>query len=231
MRRRGVLAALGFAVLASGSAHASGFDLRLGGFVPKASSNLFRDDASLYTVRQRDWRGVTGGAEYSLQLADNIELGFSLDGYSRTIDTSYRDFVNDNNGGRDIRQTLRLSAVPLGVNLRFISPTRKSLSPYASVGADLYFYEYKEFGDFIDFGDPTLPIIADSFVANGVLPGAHAAAGLRVPINYDFALSFEGRYQWAKGNLGDDFRARPGEAPLKLDLSGWSATAGINIRF
>lgn len=231
MRRRGVLAVLGFAVLASGSAHASGFDLRLGGFVPNASSNLFRDDSELYTVRKSDWRGFTGGAEYSLQVADNVELGFSLDGYSRTIDTAYRDFVNNDRGGRDIQQTLRLSAVPLGVNLRFVSPTRRSITPYATIGADLFFYEYKEFGDFIDFGDPTLPIIADSFIANGVLPGAHAAAGVRIPINYDFALTLEGKYQWAKGDLGDDFRARPNEAPLKLDLKGWSATAGVNIRF
>jgi hypothetical protein len=221
----------GLLLTSANEVRASGLDLRLGGFVPRADSNLFRDDSELYTVRKKDWRGWTGGIEYSFQLSDNVEMGVHLDGYSREIDTAYRDFVNDRTG-RDIEQTLRLSAVPLGVTFRIVAPTRSAtIVPYAGAGADVFFYEYKEFGDFVDFGDPSRPIIRDTFIANGAFPGAHVVGGVRVPINYDVALTVEGRYQWAKGELGDDFRPRAGEQPLKLDLSGWSATAGINIRF
>ncbi len=230
MPRATAFAVLGLSFLLVNSAHASGLDVRLGAFFPSADSNLFRDDAELYTVRNKDWRGFAGGGELNFQLADNLELGVSLGGYSREIDTVYREFVNEN--GLDIPQTLRLRSVPLGVNLRLVSPSRQAtIVPYASVGADLYFYKYEEFGDFIDFGDPTFPIVSDAFVSEGAIPGAHVAAGVRIPLNYDFALTLEGRYQWAEGELGDDFRPRPGEDPLRLDLSGWSATAGLNIRF
>lgn len=231
MRRLTAFLALGLTLALVDSARASGLDLRLGVFTPRADSNLFRDDEELYTVRKKDWRGLTGGAEFNFQLSNNVELGLGLDGYSKSIDTVYRDFVNDNTG-QDIAQTLRLSAVPLSLNLRFVSPSRQAtVVPYAAVGADLFFYKYEEFGDFIDFGDPTTPIVSDAFESQGAMPGFHVAGGVRIPLNYDFALTVEGKYQWAKHDLGDDFAPQPGQVPLKLDLSGWSATAGINIRF
>ena len=229
MRRLAALFALGMFISAADTARAAGLDLRLGAFTPKAESSLFRDDSELYTVSKRDWRGLTGGAEYNFNLSPNVEFGISLDGYSKSIDTVYRDFVGDND--RDVPQTLRLTAVPLGVNLRFVASRRMSIMPYAAVGADLFFYKYEEFGEFIDFQNPTLPIVSDAFETNGVAPGVHVAGGLRIPLNYDFALTVEGKYQWAKDDLGDDFRPQPNQAPLNLDLTGWSVTAGVNIRF
>jgi hypothetical protein len=230
MRRLTLFLALGLTMLATDSARASGLDLRLGMFTPRTESNLFRDDEELYTVRKKDWRGFTGGGEFNFQLSDNVELGIGLDGYSKSIDTVYRDFVDSND--RDIPQTLRLTAAPLSVNLRLVPARRRSsIVPYAAVGADLFFYKYEEFGDFIDFGDPTRPIISDAFESEGAMPGFHVAGGLRIPLNYDVALTVEGKYQWAKDELGDDFRPRPGQDPLELDLSGWSVTAGVNIRF
>lgn len=230
MRRFIVLAAAGLSLFAVDSARASALDLRLGVFAPKAESNLFTDDAELYGTRKRDWRGLTGGAEFNFTVAENVELGLSLDGYSQDIDTFYVDFVNED--GSEILQTLRLRAAPLGVTLRFVPTSRRgSLQPYAAVGGDLFFYKYEEFGDFIDFGDPTRPIIADAFVSEGVIPGVHVAAGLRIPINYDFGITLEGRYQWGSEDLEDDFRAQPGQDPLRLSLEGWSATAGLHIKF
>jgi len=223
MRRTVAVLAMGLAVLVlPETSQASGLDLRLGGFLPRADSNLFHDDNELYTVDKGDWRGLFGGAEFSLGLGSHLELGFHLDGYGRNVHTSYRDFVRES--GREIQQTLRLNVVPLGVSLRFLARGEKgTLTPYVAVGPDIVFYEYEEFGDFVDF--ETLDVREDAFLSRGAAPGFHVAAGLRVPINYDFSVVGEGRYEWAKDDMGDDFRGN------RLDLSGAAFTLGVNIRF
>lgn len=226
MRRMMAVAALGIAGLAvaPGQAAAGGLDLRAGAFFPRADSNLFDDVNELFTADKEDWRGFTGGAEFSLGLADHVELGFHIDGYSRTLDTTYRDFTRPS--GREIEQTLKLTTVPVGASLRFVAnPTRGAFTPYAAVGADVVFYEYEEFGDFIDFFDDDLPVSSDAFIDTGATAGFHVAAGLRVPFGDDFSLVAEGRYLWAKADMGDDFRDN------EIDLSGPSATIGINLRF
>lgn len=201
---------------------AGSLDLRVGGFLPRANSNLFSDDNELYTVDKSAWRGFTGGAEYSFSISDNVELGFHLDGYDRTVHTSYRDFVREN--GREIQQSLKLTIVPLGVSLRFVPWSgRDVITPYAAVGADIVFYRYEEFGDFIDFD--SLDVIEDAFISEGAAPSFHVAGGVRVPLGHDFRLTGEVRYQWAQADMADDFRGN------KLDLSGVSATVGFGLRF
>jgi hypothetical protein len=94
-----------------------------------------------------------------------------------------------------------------------------------AVGVDAVFYKYEEFGDFVDFFDPSLPIRFDSFKSEGVAAGLHGAAGLRVALGDDFALVAEGRYLYSKTDAGDDF------SNFRIDLSGASATVGLHIRF
>jgi len=231
MARR-AMAVLTLGVLAAlpATAGASSLQLRIGGFFPRADSNLFRDDSSLYTVNKSDWQGVFGGAEFSFTPADHVEVGVHLDGYGRRVDTHYRDYTRPSGG--EIRQSLKLTLVPLGATLRFLPADRHAtVSPYVGIGPDLVFYKYEEFGDFIDFGDPGLSISADDFVSQGARPGFHVTGGLRVRIGHDFAILGEGRYQWAKATLGDDFRPQPGQDALRLDMSGWSAVVGLSIRF
>lgn len=214
--------------------HASGLDLRLGGFFPNANSNLFTDDHDLYGIDpKKDFTGVTGGIEYSAGIARNVELGFSIDGYDRQLHTSYRDFVNDNANGSEIRQTLKLNIVPVGVTLRFLfAHPGAAVVPYAGAGGDLFYWRYREYGDFIDFGDPTQPIVADSFVSDGWKVGFHVSGGLRLRLNHDVAAVAEGRYQYApKVTMGDDFASNGPGLENKIDLSGWSATVGVHIRF
>lgn len=204
--------------------HAAGLELRLGGFQPQARSNLFDDTAELFGTRDRDWRGVTGGVEYAMGLGERAELGFHLDGYSRTLDTSYRDFTRES--GDEIRQSLRLDVVPLGATLRFVPLGRGArLSPYVAVGADVFFYRYEEWGDFIDFYTDDLEISPDAFVSEGAAAGFHLAAGLRVPVSHDFSVTGEVRHQRAKADMNDDFRLN------RVDLGGTQVTLGVHLRF
>ena len=231
-RRAMAVLTLGILAVLPAAARASSLELRIGGFFPRADSNLFRDDSQLYTVRKNDWQGVYGGAEFSLMPSNHVELGFSLDGYGRTVDTNYRDYTRAD--GREIFQSLKLTLVPLGATLRLFPADRyATVSPYVGVGPDLVFYKYEEFGDFIDFQSPGagLDIVPDHFRSDGARPGFHVTGGLRLRIGHDFSVLGEGRYQWARVTLGDDFRPQPGQDSLRLDVSGWSAVVGLSIRF
>ena len=231
-RRAMAVLTLGLLAAVPATARASSLELRVGGFFPRADSNLFSDDSALYTVQKKDWQGVTGGAEFSFTPAEHVEIGLSIDGYGRRVDTNYRDYTRDS--GSEIFQTLKLTVVPIGATLRLLPADRHAtLSPYIGVGPDLIYYRYEEFGDFIDFQSPGpgLDIVSDDFVSEGARPGFHVTAGLRVRMGHDFAILGEGRYQWAKATLGGDFRPQPGQDALRLDMSGFSAVVGLSIRF
>jgi len=227
-----VTLALATALLAAAApSHAGGLDLRIGAFFPQAKSNLFDDAATLFFVDpKKDFRGVTGGIEYSTVLTDNVELGLSLDGFDRMHGTSYRDYTHPDGG--EIRQTLKLSIVPLGATIRFVPTGRRvAVAPYLGVGADLFYWRWREDGDFIDFGDPSNPIVADSFRSDGWKAGFHVTGGLRFRVTHDFAVVAEGRYQRAKARMGGDFAPNGPGLENEIDLSGFSATVGVHVRF
>jgi opacity protein-like surface antigen len=223
-RARAFILGAGVLLLAPATTSASGFEVRLGGFEPRGRSNLFTDVDELYAVRPRDFRGFTGGAEYSLGLADNLELGFHLDGYGRRIASSYRDYEFDD--GSPIFQDLRLTVVPLGATLRVLPLGRRArVSPYVGAGGDVFFYKYEERGEFIDFFDEDLPISLDAFVSEGAAAGFHVAGGLRVRVTHDLSVTGEARYQRARTRMDDDFRQND------IDLGGTSFTVGMHLRF
>jgi opacity protein-like surface antigen len=234
--RRITLLLLGLVLsLPAAEARAGDLQLRLGALFPRADTgaenDLFRDanelftrDATLAGVDSKDWIGVTGGAEYSFRLGEApAELGFHVDGYGRTLETSYRDFTDAS--GNEVFQTLKLSTVPTGVTLRLVRGLRGSFQAYAGGGVDAVWYRYEEFGDFIDFFEDDLPVFSDSFLSQGWAFGAHVVAGVRIPINYDFAITAEGRYLWAEKEMGGDFRLN------RIDLTGASVTVGVMVRF
>ena len=230
--RRAILSLALLALLVAGASRATagGLDLRMGGYFPRGNETLFLDDRSLYFVEKSDFYGPYGGIEYNQVLTNNVELGISLDGYSRTVDTSYRDYERP--GGGEIFQSLKFNMLPLGVSLRFLPTGKKArIVPYVGGGVDAIFYKYEEFGDFIAFDEPDLPIYSDGFKSDGTAFGVHALGGLRVYVNRDIAIVGEGRYQWATAEMGDDFS--PNEPGLinTIDLSGATFTVGVHIRF
>jgi opacity protein-like surface antigen len=229
---------VGAAVLGTASAQAGGLDLRIGGFFPSANSNLFDDVTSLYTrgapfgtatppgVEKSDWDGLFGGIEFNSKIVNNLEWAVSFDGYGKSIDTSYRNYVRPDD--TPIQQTLRLTTVPMGLSLRLVPTSRRArIAPFVSVGVDLVYYKYEEFGDFIDFFAPDNPIIPDSFEDAGVAFGFHAGGGVRIGLSDDVSIVGEARYLWSKSDMGEDFEAGGNE----IDLGGLGATIGVHIRF
>ena len=92
------------------------------------------------------------------------------------------------------------------------------------IGANLW--EYEEFGDFVDFSDPDLPVVFDHFRDSGTTFQAHALTGFELPFGRAWSFVVEGKYTWASTDLRGDF-AGLGE----IDLGGFSISAGGSIRF
>jgi len=231
MTRARAVVALAVLLVVPLPAAASDLDLRIGASFPSADSSLFNDNEELYgfspnhPVEDSDWIGVYGGAEWRFRVAPSFYLGIHLDGYGRSLDTEYLDFERP--GGAPIFQTLKLSILPLGASIRWVPKDgRHDISPYFGAGVDAVFYQYEEFGDFIDFFSDNLDIRPDSFESDGAAFGGHAAVGLRIPIGHDFAITAEGRYQFAqRKRMEEDFDQNI------IDVNGASATIGIRLRF
>ena len=242
MRRAALFPILLLMMLAAVDVGAQGLDLRIGGFLPRtrdcgipssqrAEYTLFQDVCELYAVDANAFDGVYGGIEYEHVIMKNVEASVHLDGYSKTVDTFYRDYERPGNGG-DIFQTLRLRTAPLGVSLRFVPTSKRAkLAPFVGGGIDAVFYQYEEFGDFIDFFDPDNPIYADHFIDDGVAFGMHAFGGVRVYVNRDFAIVGEARYMWSATDMSDDFAPTGSGFVNRIDLSGWTWTVGVHVRF
>jgi opacity protein-like surface antigen len=222
--RRVMAAVIVLCGLGSAPAFAGSLELRLGSFFPKADSDLFLADEDIFATRKSDWKGFTGGLEYSFGSGRNVELGVHLDGYGKNIDTSYRRHVRQSGG--EIEQTLSPSTAPLGMTLRFVPGRRHArFRPYVGVGADIVFWEYKEAGSFIDF-DTNEIVEFDEFESSGAAPAVHAVAGLRFGITPDIFLTAEGKYLASTTvDMGDDFRNN------RINVSGSSATVGVLVRF
>ena len=217
-------------VAGASRAGAGGLDLRIGAYFPRGNETLFQDVRELYFVEKSDFYGVYGGIEFNQKIVDNVEFAVHFDGYSRSVDTSYRDYTRP--GGGEIYQTLKLWQAPLGVSVRLIPTSKRvKLAPFVGGGVNAIFYQYEEYGDFIDFYDDSLPIIADAFVADGTAFGFHVLGGFRYYLNRDFAIVAEGRYQWATDEMGDDFAPNAPGLVNTIDLSGATATLGVHIRF
>lgn len=228
MRRALHLIVFGVAALLPSTVLASSIELRAGAFFPSTGTatpsdcqsgcNLFRDLNQLFGANTGGWAGATGGFEFSQRLARGLELGVHMDGYSRRRNMHY---VSSAAPG-DLRQTLELSYAPIGVSLRLMPAGRHTVvKPYVAAGPDLVLWQYKEHGDYFDFGE-----------SSGVTPGFHVAAGLLVPLSYDFAFTTEVRYLWAaKVHMDGDFVNDNGESIYDIQPGGVSATVGLRMRF
>ena len=136
--------------------------------------------------------------------------------------------------GSEIYQTLRLNIVPFGRHgaLRSHQQADEGRSLRRAGASTLFYCKYEEFGDFIDFFDPDLPVYNDAFYSSGVAFGFHAIGGVRFYLNRDFAIVAEGRYQWAEDDMGGDFSPNePGPGQPHRPERRRASTVGVHVRF
>jgi hypothetical protein len=164
--------------------------------------------------------------EWNIAFGDRIEVGIGVAFHRKSVLSVYRDLFNEN--GADIVQDIKLRVIPFTGVVRFMPFGRAGdFQPYVGVGVGLLNWRYSETGDFVDTSDFT--IFPERFVADGNSPAGLLLGGIRVPLGGDiYALTLEGRYQWATGDTGGFDAGFVGD---KIDLGGGQFNIGFLVRF
>jgi len=207
--------------------------LRFGYALPTASSEIFDFTREQLTVNRSDFNAAVWGGELAIRVAPRIDVALSFSSTSSSTPSEFRDWVDD----RDlpIEQETRLVRRPLTLAVKaFLRDRGRSVgrfawiperwAPYVGAGVGYTWYTFEQTGDFIDF--ETLDIFKDHFEATGRTPTVHLLAGAEWSLGPSLLLTGEGRYAWARADMGGDFVDFD-----RMDLSGFEATAGIAIRF
>lgn len=204
-----------------------------GWLMARADSDIFEFNAENLTLSEDDFDAPLFGVEVGWVVNDRLDAVFGLE-YAQTSPRSeFRDFVDA--FGAPITQETRLKQVPLTASLRLYLTDRgrrvgnyawvpSTVAPYVGGGAGLLWWEYEQFGDFVDFFN--LTIFTEHFATDGVTATAHAFGGAAISLSPRVSLDVEARYSWADGELAPAF---VGFEPI--DLAGLRTTAGVSFRF
>jgi hypothetical protein len=206
-----------------------------------ARSDIFAEVVQSFTLSRSDFRSPTFGAEFALSLAPRVDAVLGAAHMGRSARSEYRDWVDNND--RPIEQTTVLRRTPLTAGFKtYLTPRGRTvgrfawvpsrIAPYLGGGGGVMFHRFTQKGDFVDFRDSSV-FETEGITSSGKSLMAYAAAGLDYSLTPYFALTGEGRYGWAKAAMDD--RNEAGE-PLfegyeRIDLSGYTATIGLTIRF
>ena len=198
-----------------------------------ASSDLFAFSVKELTLNRRDFSSAAFATDVDYVLTPRLSARFSVGVSSSTTPSEFRDFVDNNR--QPIEQSTVFMRVPLTASVKaYLANQGRSVghfawvpthyAPYVGAGGGAMWYRFDQQGDFIDFS--TFKVFSDHFLSEGWTPTVQAFVGTDVSLNPRFAVTVEGRYQWARKQLGTDFsQFEP------IDLSGFAMTAGISIRY
>lgn len=202
-------------------------------FVPSEGSDLFDFVRSQLTIDKGDFRGAAFAVDLAISVAPRVDVVGGVDFARKTVRSEYRDFVDNNllpiEQQSQLRQSaltgsLKFALLPRGRSVGRFAWIPARVQPFVGAGGGLVFWQFEQAGDFVDFQD--LRVFTDTFTAKGVSPSAHVLGGTDIQVYKRLMLTVEGRYLWARGTLSSDF---VGFEPL--DLSGFRASAGINLVF
>jgi opacity protein-like surface antigen len=198
-----------------------------------AASDLFAFTTRELTLGRGDFNGPALGLDLGIRLHSRVDLVLS-GAYAGTKATSeFRDWVDLDD--LPIEQTTSFRRVPLTASLKaYLTPRGRSIgrfawipalwAPYIGAGGGAVWYRFKQRGDFVDFN--TLDIFYDHISSAGWTGTVHALAGIDFSLSPRWAITTEGRYARASADLGRAF-----ENFEPIDLSGFSTTFGIQLRF
>lgn len=216
------------------SAQDNSLQFKLGGFFPAGGGEFWSESEDVFRFAVDDLDDWVVGLTYTRSVGRYVDLGLNLDFYDAWSSRSYRDWVDTD--GFAIVHDARLSTVPLSVDLRLV-PTGRTASRgrvpsprtafYLGAGIGANFWTYEEVGDFIDFGDPDLPVFYGRFADSGTAFEVHALAGLEIPLGARWRFLAEGKYVWSEATLGPSI---PVDAN-RIDLGGLAVSAGMAVRF
>ena len=205
-----------------------------GGYTrPNAVGDLFDFTTKNLTVSRNDFSTLTIGfeAQYMLSSQWDVSLGLSYSGSGKK--SEFREWEDNNQ--QPIEQKTSLQRIPVTASLKYyLMPRGQAISrfawipskyaPFIGAGAGAMWYSFRQEGDFIDFD--TGNVFPDDFRSSDWTGTAHALAGFEYSLSPRYSLSTEARYTWASGQLSNDFSGFK-----NINLSGFSTTVGVSVRF
>lgn len=209
------------------------FTLRGGWAAASAHSDLFDFTTSSLTIDRGDFSSPTIGADLAIRVVGRTHFVLSTEFSGMDKRSEFRHFIDNNDA--PIEQVTTYRRVPLTLSVKqYVTPTGRSIgrfawiptraAAYVGAGGGVEYYKFRQTGDFIDF--QSLDVFHSLYVSEGWTSLAHALAGVDYSLNPRFALTTEGKYAWSSAELSRDFSGFQ-----RLDLSGFSATVGLSVRF
>lgn len=207
--------------------------IRGGWFARRADSDWYTFVSNELTIEEGAFSGPLIALDVAAAVAPRVEVVLGVDFTQRSVESEYRDFVDNDRlpiaqrtelRGTSLSGSVRLALTDRGRQVGRFAWVPRTVVPYVGAGGGVSWFELKQFGDFVDFRD--LDIFTDAFESTGWTPIAHAFGGADVTLHRRLLLTVEARYQWASGDLGADWiDFEP------LDLSGLQVTTGIRFPF
>ena len=205
-----------------------------GGFAhASARSDLFDFTSEFLTVDRRDFSGFAIGADLAFAVKPRIDIVFGASYAGTSTGSEFRDFVGTDN--LPIAQTTSFIRVPVTASVKaFLLPRGESVgslawiparfAPFVGAGGGAMRYLFEQEGEFVDFVD--YDIFYDELSSAGWTPTVHGLAGFDFALSPRIGLGTEARYTWARGELNERFSDFD-----RIDLSGFSVTMGLHVRF
>jgi hypothetical protein len=207
--------------------------IRGGLLMPSENSDLFAFLQDQFTIEPGDFDSPSFAVDLGYSLTPRFDIVGGFDLARQSVDSEYRDFVDNNLLPIQQQSSLRQNSFTGSARFALLSrgrsvgnyawiPTR--VQPYVGGGGGIVFWELKQEGDFVDFQD--LEVFSDVFTSSGASLSGHVLGGVDIQLYKRLFLTTEARYVWASGELSNEF---VGFDPV--DLSGLRLSAGINFVF
>jgi hypothetical protein len=198
-----------------------------------ARSDLFSFTTNELTLNRRDFSSLMLGGDAAIRIQNNTHLMLSMELSGMDKGSEFRRFID--NDDKPIEQSTRFRRIPITLSLKqyLTSPGRSigrfawipsRAAAYVGAGGGMQWYQFRQEGDFIDYA--TMDVFHDFYASEGWAPLMHAFAGVDYTLSPQLALTTEAKYSRSHGKLSRDF---VDFAPL--DLSGFSTTVGLTVRF
>ena len=244
----GIVLAVSAAVPASAQSAGKGFlfaepswtfAIRGGFDRASANSDIFEFVTDELTLDRSDFSGLNISADLAYRIQPRLDLAFSA-GYSGSRTPSeFRRYVGTDD--LPITQTTKFVRIPITASLKaYLTPRGEKIgslawipsrfAPYIGAGGGAMHFTFEQEGEFVDVDSPNLDIFEDQLTSSGWTPTAHGLAGLDISLSPRLGLTTEARYTWARAHPGTGIDPDYQEFG-RIDLSGFSATMGLNVRF
>lgn len=243
--RRAALGALAIASIASAAraqdtgngflfgSPSGSFTVRGGWAVARAGSDLFAFTTDRLTLSRGDFSSPSGDVELAFNVTPQTQIVTTASLALRSKHSEFRHFIDNND--LPIEQTTNFVRAPFTIGIkRYLTSTGRAIgkfawipsrfAPYIGAGGGAMYYRFRQSGDWVDFN--TLDVFSDHYESDGWAATANVQMGADYSLSPRFALTGEARYVWANAPLSQDFSGFQ-----KIDLSGFSTSVGVTIRY